>query len=116
MVLGKGPSTLGAWLSYLFDFLLTTPRGFETTREGWAAAIAASTREEFFETARVADPRTYITMYEKLKYYTNSHFKPPVAPFVNKFTDFVRIPQDMRDWTETELIKVCDLFLLFSLC
>ena len=109
MGLGKGLSTSGTWLSHLVDFNLIPPRGFETTRKGWAATITTSTREEFFKTARVADPRTYVTMYEKLEYYADSHFKPPVAPFVNKFTDFVRIPQEMHDWTETKLIKVRDL-------
>ena len=64
----------------------------------------------------MADPRTYVTMYERLEYYADSKFKTPVAPFVNKFTDFVRIPQEMRDWTETELNKARDLYLISSLC
>jgi Geminivirus rep protein central domain len=55
-------------------------------------------------------------MYERLEYYADSKFKTPVAPFVNKFTDFVRIPQEMRDWTETELNKARDLYLISSLC
>ena len=35
-------------------------------KEGWATAIGATSREDFFSIAREADPKSYVIMYEKL--------------------------------------------------
>ena len=80
-------------------------------KEGWAAAIATTTREEFFQTAREADPRSYVVMFDKLEYYADKHFTPPVPPFTPDFTEFVRVPEEMRNWVETEFHKVCEFAL-----
>ena len=75
-------------------------------KEGWTAAIGATSREDFFATAREADPRSYVIMYEKLEYYADKHFTPPVVPFTPEHTEFVRVPEEMRSWVEEELPKV----------
>ena len=77
-------------------------------KEGWSAAIAAPSREEFFATAKEADPRSYVVMYDKLEYFADKHFTPPVEPFVPTFTDFVRVPEEMRLWVQEEMNKVCE--------
>jgi hypothetical protein len=90
-------------------------------KEGWAAAITATSREDFFATAKEADPRSYVVMYDKLEYYADKHFTPPVEPFSPSFTDFVRVPEEMRLWVQTELEKVsrisshCNAMLNFVL-
>ena len=38
-------------------------------KERWSAAIAAPSREEFFATAKEADPHSYVVMYDKLECY-----------------------------------------------
>ena len=78
-------------------------------KEGWAAAITATSREDFFATAKEADPHCYVVMYDKLEYYADKHFTPPVEPFSPTFTDFVRVPEEMRLWVQTELEKVSPL-------
>ena len=80
-------------------------------KEGWAAAIATTSREEFFQTAREADPRSYVVMFDKLEYYADKHFTPPVPPFTLDFTEFVRVPEEMWNWVETEFHKVCEFAL-----
>ena len=45
-------------------------------------------------------------MHDKLEYYANKYFTPPVPPFVPTFTEFVRVPHEMRDWVETQLHEV----------
>jgi len=75
-------------------------------KEGWTAAIGATSREEFFATAREADPRSYVCMYKKLEYYADKHYTPPVAPFTPEHTEFVRVPEEMRKWVVEELPKV----------
>jgi len=80
-------------------------------KEGWAAAIATTSREEFFETARAADPHSYVVMFDKLEYYVDKHFTPPVPPFTPDFTKFVRVPEEMRSWVAEELPKVCKFAL-----
>ena len=77
-------------------------------KEGWTAAIGATSREEFFVTAREADPRLYICMYEKLEYYVDKHYTPPVLPFTLEHTEFIWVPEEMRKWVVEELPKVCE--------
>jgi len=81
---------------------------FTSMKEGWTAAIGTTSREEFFATAREADPRSYVCMYEKLEYYADKHYTPPVAPFTPEHTEFVCVPQEMRNWVVEELPKVCN--------
>jgi hypothetical protein len=69
-------------------------------------ATAASSREEFFNIVHAADPRSYVIMHEKLEYFTNKKYAPPIPPFTPKFQEFLRVPQEMKDWVTTELIKV----------
>ena len=49
---------------------------FSSMKEGWAAAIATTSREEFFETARAADPHSYVVMFDMLEYYADSILLP----------------------------------------
>jgi len=84
---------------------------FSSMKEGWAAAIATTSREDFFATAREADPRSYVVMFDKLEYYADKHFTPPVLPFTAEFTEFVRVPEEMRNWVANELPKVCEFAL-----
>jgi len=77
-------------------------------KEGWTAAIGATSREDFFATAREADSRLYVIMYEKLEYYADKHFVPPVLPFTPEHTEFVWVPEEMWNWVAQELPKVCD--------
>ena len=84
---------------------------FSSMKEGWAAAIATTSREEFFETARAADPHSYVVMFDKLEYYVDKHFTPPVPPFTPDFTKFVWVPEEMRSWVAEELPKVCKFAL-----
>jgi len=97
-------------------------------KEGWTAAIGAASREEFFATARKADPHSYVCIYEKLEYYADKHYTPPVLSFMPEHTEFVWVPEEMRNWVVEQLPKVCDnidivcqllmfrLFLIFRLC
>ena len=90
-------------------------------KEGWAAAITATSREDFFATAKEADPRSYVVMYDKLEYYADKHFTPLVEAFSPTFTNFVRVPEEMQLWVQTELDKVsrfishCNMMLNFVL-
>jgi hypothetical protein len=79
-------------------------------KEGWSAAIAATSREDFFSTVKEVDPRSYVIMYNKLEYFVDKHFTPPVEPFAPTFTDFVRVPEDMRLWVQEEMHKVCEVW------
>jgi Geminivirus rep protein central domain len=81
-------------------------RQFESSKEGLRAALDAPTKEDFFACVRATDPKVYITMYEKLEYYSRVHYTPPRPAFTPKFQDFVRVPQVMQDWVRTEFIKV----------
>ena len=83
-------------------------------KEGWTAAIGATSREDFFATAREADPCSYVIMYEKLEYYADKHFTPPVVPFTLEHTEFVRVPEEMRSWVEEELPKVSKLWMTLT--
>ena len=78
-------------------------------KEGWSAAISATSRDDFFSTAREADPRSYVLMFEKLEYYADKHYTPPAEPFTPEFTEFVRVPEEMRNWVAEELPKVCKI-------
>ena len=82
----------------LLTLFYLTYSAFSSSKEGWAHAINAASREEFFATAREADPRTFVTMYKKLEYYADKHFTPPVIPWTPTFTEFVRVPEEMRNW------------------
>ena len=77
-------------------------------KEGWTATISATSREEFFVTAREADPRSYVCMYEKLEYYADKHYTLLVLPFTPEHTEFVCVPEEMWKWVVEELPKVCD--------
>jgi hypothetical protein len=82
---------------------------FSSIKEGWSTEIAATSREDFFSTAKEADPHSYMMMYDKLEYFADKHFTPPVEPFVPTFTDFVRVPEDMHLWVQEEMHKVYDV-------
>ncbi|KAH9952327.1 hypothetical protein BGW80DRAFT_1196763 [Lactifluus volemus] len=69
------------------------------------AALEAPTKEDFFSCVRAADPKVYITCYDKLEYYSEKHYAPPIPVFTPKFTEFVRVPQEMQDWLRTEFTK-----------
>ena len=105
----KGPVNVGyvtiLYLSLHYTYIKYCS-AFESSKQGWACAVQASTREEFFETAKVADPKAYVTCYEKLEYYADKKFKKQVPEFQPKFTEFVRVPQEMRDWVDNEFNKV----------
>jgi hypothetical protein len=90
-----------------------TNRAFKNSKEGWGMATAASSREEFFDIVRAADPRSYVIMHEKLEYFANKKYAPPIPPYTPKFQEFVRVPQEMKDWVTTELIKVRDIFIYY---
>ena len=81
-----------------------------------AAAIEAPSRAEFFSCVRAADPRVYITQYDKLEYYADKMYAPQVPEFVPKFVDFMRVPEAIREWSTTELFKVRPHFILFFFC
>jgi len=103
---------LGAWLSIslivITNLIIWIDSDFSSMKEGWTAAIGATSREEFFATAREADPRSYVCMYEKLEYYADKHYTPPVLPFMPEHTEFVWVPEEMRNCVANELPKVCN--------
>jgi Geminivirus rep protein central domain len=129
LVLGLGHHQKSEW-QYVHSFLflplfthiilpyLTSSlhRTYESSKEGLVEALDAPTREEFFSCIKAADPKVYITMYEKLEYYADKFYTPPVPEFTPKFTEFVRVPQEMREWVETEFHKVfhCTLILCLT--
>ena len=90
------------------NLILWIDSDFTSMKEGWTAAIGTTSREEFFATAREADPRSYVCMYKKLEYYADKHYTPPVLPFTPEHTEFVYMPEDMQNWVAQELPKVCD--------
>jgi hypothetical protein len=97
------------FIFYLNLYLPLFSSEFSSIKEGWSAAIAATSREDFFSTAKEADPCSYMVMYDKLEYFADKHFTPPVKPFVPIFTDFVRVPEQMRLWVQQEMHKVCEV-------
>ena len=112
--LGRGQRPLGVW--FILHLLLCSNlcffySEFSSMREGWAAAIATTSREEFFQTAKEADPHSYVVMFDKLEYYADKHFTPPVPPFTPDFTKFMSVPAEMRNWVEDKLPKVCEFTL-----
>jgi len=107
---GRVLRLLGAWCPFslinISNLIVWIDSDFTSMKEGWTAAIGATSREEFFATAREADPRSYVCMYEKLEYYADKHYTPPVLPFTPEHTEFVRVPEEMRNWVANELPKV----------
>jgi hypothetical protein len=54
---------------------------------------------------KVVDPKNYVLHYENLEYYVDKHFSPPKVEYSPPFSDFIRVPQEMRDWVANELPK-----------
>ncbi|KAI0278674.1 hypothetical protein BC826DRAFT_882638, partial [Russula brevipes] len=74
-------------------------------KEAYAAAASAHTRDEFFQLIKHADPKNYITQFERLEYYADKHFAPPKKEYTPPEQDFIRIPDEMKMWVEHELPK-----------
>jgi hypothetical protein len=67
--------------------------------------LDASSREDFFSKIKQADPKNYVLQYEHLEYYADKHFAQPVQEYTPQFTDFLRVPEAMKNWALTELPK-----------
>jgi Geminivirus rep protein central domain len=59
--------------------------------------LDASSREEFFARVKQADPKNFVLQHEHLEYFANKHFAPPTSEYTPQFTDFMRVPQAIRD-------------------
>ena len=72
-------------------------------REGYLNAIGCPSRQHFFNLVKDTDPKNYVLQYERLEYYADKHFAAPKVVYSPPFTEFVRVPQEMKDWVETQL-------------
>jgi Geminivirus rep protein central domain len=74
-------------------------------QEGYTQALEASTRDLFFSGIKSADPKNYVLHYENLEYFADKHYAPPKTEYTPEYNDFIRVPQEMRDWVASELPK-----------
>lgn len=79
----------------------------------WSKIVEDSaTAEEFMKNVRMHDPKNYVLNYERLEYYTNKHYIPPVVPYVADPNEEFLLPADLSNWLATEFVSSyisCDL-------
>lgn len=80
-------------------------RSKSTIQEGYAHALESSTREDFFSKLKASDPKNYVLHYEHLEYFADKHYTPPKSVYSPPYSEFIRVPQEMRNWVDTELPK-----------
>ena len=78
---------------------------FKNAKEAWHLVAQAETREEYFDLAKRGDPKSYVLFHDKLEYYADKKFAPKVPVFSPRYTEFVRVPQEMRTWAEVEFVR-----------
>lgn len=54
---------------------------------------------------RATDPKRYVVHHEKIEYYANKVYGHKKKEYQGEHTEFVRVPQEMRDWVANELPK-----------
>jgi hypothetical protein len=82
---------------------LTFIREKSNVQEGYAQAMACTTKEEFISTIKKVDPKSYVNNLEKMEYYVEKHYAPEKPPYEPLFTEFRRVPLEMREWVANEL-------------
>src|SRR5258708_35838447 len=81
--------------------IMTSSRA--SIQQGYTEALQSSTREDFFSKVKKADPKNYVLHYENLEYFAEKHYAPKRGAYSAPFTEFIRVPLDMRAWVEHEL-------------
>jgi hypothetical protein len=76
-----------------------------TIQEGYAQALDATSREDFFSKVKQTDPKNYVLQFEHLEYFADKHYASIIPEYTPQFTEFVRVPREMREWVTTELPK-----------
>jgi Begomovirus replication-associated protein len=51
------------------------------------------------------DPKNFVLHFKNLEYFAKKHYAPQREGHTPSFTDFIRIPLDMRCWVEQELLN-----------
>ena len=74
-------------------------------KEVYANAILSDQRQDFLNSIRDGDPRTYVIYHEKIIAYANKCFPAPEEEFIPPFNNFTHLPQALTDWVEQELPK-----------
>jgi hypothetical protein len=74
-------------------------------QDGYAEALSAETKEDFMAVIKKTDPKSFIVFHDKLEYYVEKWYKPPVPQYEPEDRDFLRVPIEMRDWVVEEMVK-----------
>ncbi|KAF8460350.1 hypothetical protein DFH94DRAFT_618626, partial [Russula ochroleuca] len=96
----EGYNTFGPW-----EGPTSTQKVKSAQKEAWAEALNAPNRDEYIQRIKEADPKTYIVWNENITKYADKTWPTPKEDFTPEYTEFFRVPQEMKDWVNTELPK-----------
>lgn len=65
--------------------------------------MEATNREEFFSKVKQVDPKNYVLHHKDLEYFADKHYAKPQEVYSPSHTDFIRVPQQMKDWVLQEM-------------
>jgi len=79
--------------------------GRKDLQMGYVDALQAPTGAEFLAKIKAADPRSFVNNYERLEYFVEKHYAAVRPPYQPDFTDFIRVPYELKEWRTVELPK-----------
>lgn len=76
----------------------------QTKPNPYAKALESETKEEFLQSIRDSDPRSYCLNLERLEYCANRIYQTPIPDYTPRFDEF-DTPPEVLDWVNTYLVK-----------
>src|SRR5882762_6650815 len=89
----------------LFDADLILDHTLKNRTQKFSHILGAGSIEEYWHRLRELAPYEYVMNHERLEYYGNKTWAAERVAYTPLFTDFVRVPEEMRKWTEEEMVK-----------
>nr|QTT61668.1 replication-associated protein [Becurtovirus sp.] len=82
----------------------------------WRRILDSShTKEEFFTNIRESCPSDFVLRWPSILAFANYHFRPIVQPYVPRWTEFNRLPNEIKEWAEHNIYFVSSHCLNYEL-
>jgi hypothetical protein len=77
---------------------------------------SSNTKDEFFNNIRESCPTDFVLRWPSILAFANYHFRPVVQPYLPRWTEFTRLPNQIKEWAEHNIYFVSSHCLNYELC
>nr|AHC03613.1 putative RepA [Beet curly top Iran virus]AHC03618.1 putative RepA [Beet curly top Iran virus] len=94
-----------------------SPNSIGNSNVEWRRILDSSnTKEEFFSNIRESCPTDFVLRWPSIHSFANYHFRPVVQPYTPRWTEFSRLPDQIKEWAENNIYFVSTDCLHYEIC